>query len=268
MFRRLALILAFCTLLCGSATAGPPIARFQSALGDFDVLLDPVAALVSVANFAAYANRGAYDTTIIHRSTTGNPASIQIVQGGGFELVGNSLDPVITDPPIPLEAGVANARGTLAMARATGLNTATSQWYFNVQSNPGLDFNYAVFGRVIGAGQNVIDAMGRVTVYNASEFLGPTFRELPLFAPSLNITNLILINSVRVEPFAITNLTRAADTLKIRWTQLSSNTPVRVERSSSLTGPWQTVASNLTTGVFNDTNAPARGAYYRIVTEP
>ena len=64
MFRRMASILAFCTLLCGSATAGPPIARFQSALGDFDVLLDPAAAPVSVANFAAYANRGAYDTTI------------------------------------------------------------------------------------------------------------------------------------------------------------------------------------------------------------
>jgi peptidyl-prolyl cis-trans isomerase A (cyclophilin A) len=266
----MASILAFCTLLCGSATAGPPIARFQSALGDFDVLLDPAAAPVSVANFAAYANRGAYDTTIIHRSTTGNPASIQIVQGGGFELVGNSLDPVITDPPIPLEAGVANARGTLAMARATGLNTATSQWYFNVQSNPGLDFNYAVFGRVIGAGQNVIDAMGRVTVYNASEFLGPTFSgELPLFAPSLDIANLILINSVRVEPFAITNITRTNNTTELRWTTLSSNTPVRIERTTDLVAaPWTVIATNLTSGIFSDTTAPARGAYYRIVTEP
>jgi hypothetical protein len=40
MFRWLASIFAFCTLLCGSATAGPPIARFQSALGNFDVLLN------------------------------------------------------------------------------------------------------------------------------------------------------------------------------------------------------------------------------------
>ena len=269
MFRRLASILAFCTLLCGSSSAGPPIARFQSALGDFDVLLDPVAAPVSVANFAAYANRGDYAGTFIHRSTTYNPASIQIVQGGGFELVGNMIEPVATDPPIPLEAGVANARGTLAMARSTQPNSATSQWYFNVQSNPGLDFDYAVFGRVIGAGQNVIDAMGRVTVYNASEFLGPTFTEIPLFAPSLDIANLILINSVRVEPFAITNITRTNNTTELRWTTLSSNTPVRIERTTDLVAaPWTVIATNLTSGIFSDTTAPARGAYYRIVTEP
>jgi len=265
---RLLLILPLVTLLTVAVLAGPPIARFQSVLGNFDVLLDPATAPISVTNFAAYANRGDYDTTIIHRSTTGNPFGIQVVQGGGFELVGNSLDPVITDPPIPLEAGAANARGTLAMARATGLNTATSQWYFNVQSNPGLDFDYAVFGRVIGAGQNVIDAMSRVTVYNASQFLGLTFSELPLFAPSLDVTNLVLIDSIRVTPFAITNFTRTANTTELRWQALSSNTPVRVERATNLNGPWTSVVTKLTTGVFTDTNTPAGSAFYRIVIEP
>ena len=269
MPRRPLLILPLVTLLTVSVSAGPPIAHFQSVLGNFDVLLDPSTAPISVTNFAAYANRGAYDTTIIHRSTTANTLGIQVVQGGGFELVGNSLDPIITDTPIPLEAGAANARGTLAMARATGLNTATSQWYFNVQSNPGLDFDYAVFGRVIGAGQNAIDAMGRVTVYNASQFLGPTFSELPLFAPSLEITNLVLINSIRVEPFAITKITRTNNTTELRWTTLSTNTPVRVERTTDLVAaPWTAIATNLTSGIFSDTTAPARGAYYRIVTEP
>jgi cyclophilin family peptidyl-prolyl cis-trans isomerase len=269
MPRRLLLLFPLVTLLTASVLAGPPIARFQSVLGDFDVLLDPAAAPISVTNFAAYANRGDYDTTIIHRSTTGNPLGIQVVQGGGFELVGNNLDPVITDPPIPLEAGLPNSRGTIAMARSTSLNSATSQWYFNVQSNPRLDFDYAVFGRVIGAGQSVIDAMGRVMVYNASQFLGPTFSELPLFAPSLDITNLVLINSIRVEPFAITNITRTANTTQLRWTALSTNTPVRIERTDDLTGePWTIIASNNTTGTFTDTTAPTRGAYYRIVTEP
>ena len=63
---------------------GPPVARFQSVLGNFDVLLDPLAAPRSVENFSAYANRSAYDRSIIHRSTTYNPADIQIVQGGGL----------------------------------------------------------------------------------------------------------------------------------------------------------------------------------------
>ena len=263
MFRRLASILAFCTLLCGSSSAGPPIARFQSALGDFDVLLDPMAAPVSVANFAAYANRGDYAGTFIHRSTTYSPASIQIVQGGGFELVGNMIEPVATDPPIPLEAGVANARGTLAMARSTQPNSATSQWYFNVQSNPGLDFNYAVFGRVIGTGMSVVDAIGQVTVYDASQALGAAFGELPL----INGQYLVLIDSIRVEAFAITNIIRTADTTELRWTALSANTPVRVERAIHLSGPWSSLANGLTTGEFTDTNPPAGSAFYRLVTE-
>jgi peptidyl-prolyl cis-trans isomerase A (cyclophilin A) len=251
-------------LVATSVSAAPPIARFQSVLGNFDVLLDPAAAPISVTNFAAYANRGDYDTTIIHRSTTGNPFGIQVVQGGGFELVGNSLDPVITDPPIPLEAGAANARGTLAMARATGLNTATSQWYFNVTDNPGLDFNYAVFGRVMGEGLGVIEAIGDIAVYSASTQQGLFFGELPLIEGQYPV----IINSVRVETFAITNIIRTADTTELRWTALSTNTPVRVERTTDLAGaPWTTIASNNITGAFTDTNSPARGAFYRVVTE-
>ena len=270
MFRRLALILAFCTLLCGSATAGPPIARFQSALGDFDVLLDPVAAPVSVANFAAYANRGAYDTTIIHRSTTKNPADIQIVQGGGFELVSNMLVPVTTDPPILLEAGMSNSRGTLAMARTPDPNSATSQWYFNIANNTGLDFDYAVFGQTLGVGQSVLDAIGAVPTYDKRlQLQDGAFGQLPLFGPDLFIQNLVFITSVRVEPFAITNITRTNNTTELRWTAFSTNTPVRVERTTDLVAaPWTAIATNLTSSIFSDTNAPARGAYYRIVTEP
>ncbi len=245
------------------------MARFQSVLGNFDVLLNPSSAPLSVTNFTAYANRGAYDSTIIHRSTTYKTNDIQIVQGGGFELVGNGLQPLSTDPPIPLEAGLANARGTLAMARANDPNSATSQWFLNLTNNTGLDFNYAVFGRVLGPGISVVDAIGDLGVYNASVSLGPVFTELPLFGPELLVGNLVLINSVRVEPFAITNITRTGNTAELRWTALSTNTPVRVERSINLTsGPWTVIASNLTTGVFTDTNAPARSACYRLVTEP
>jgi cyclophilin family peptidyl-prolyl cis-trans isomerase len=106
--------------------AGPPVARFQSVLGNFDVLLDPVAAPRSVENFSTYANRGTYDTSFIHRSTTYNPADIQIVQGGGFKLVGSTIEAVPADPPIPLEAGMANARGTTAMADNATSDTSTN----------------------------------------------------------------------------------------------------------------------------------------------
>jgi len=264
----LVITFALGVLFCVSAPAGPPIARFQSVLGEFDVLLDPAAAPVTVVNFASYANRGAYDTTFIHRSTTYNPLGIQIVQGGGFELVGNLIEPIATDPPIPLEAGLANTRGTLAMARTADPDSATSQWYFNVTDNPGLDFNYAVFGRVLGTGMSVVDAIGNTDVYDASAQLGPVFEELPLRGPALTISNLVRIGAVRVEPFAITNFTRGPDTVEIRWTPLSTNTPVRVERTGNLGGGlWTVVSSNNTNGFFRDTNAPDGSAFYRVVAE-
>ena len=259
-------------LLMGAilAPAGQPIARFQSVLGDFDVLLDPVAAPRSVVNFTSYANRGAYDRTIIHRSTTKNPFDIQIVQGGGFQLVGNTLPPIPTDPPIPLEAGRTNARGTLAMARTTAPDSATSQWYFNVTDNPDLDFDYAVFGRVLGRGQAVINAMGSVETYDKRLALNNgALGQMPLFGPDLLITDLVLIGAIRVAPFAITNITRTGNNTELRWTSLSTNTPVRVERTTDLAdGSWTTIASNLTTGIFTDTNLPTGTAFYRVAAEP
>lgn len=72
------------------AAANPLIARFQSVLGDFDVVLASEDAPISAANFTSYANRGSYDSTFIHRSTTYDSSSIQIVQGGGFTLLGTN----------------------------------------------------------------------------------------------------------------------------------------------------------------------------------
>ena len=245
-------------------SAASPVARFESVLGDFDVVLDPIAAPRSVDNFSAYANRGAYDASIIHRSTTYNPIDIQIVQGGGFQLVTTNLFRVPPDPSIPLEARLANTRGTLAMARGNESDSATSQWYFNVSDNPGLDFNYAVFGRVLGTGISVVDAIGAVDVYD----FGSIFAELPLFGPQPFFQNFVLINAIRVEPFAITSLTHASDAVEIRWTPLSTNSPVRVERREKLGhGTWSVVSSNNTTGIFHDTNAPTGSAFYRVVTE-
>ena len=245
-------------------SAASPVAQFESVLGDFDVVLDPIVAPRSVDNFSAYANRGAYDASIIHRSTTYNSIDIQIVQGGGFQLVTTNLFRVPPDPSIPLEARLANTRGTLAMARGNESDSATSQWYFNVSDNPGLDFNYAVFGRVLGTGISVVDAIGAVDVYD----FGSIFAELPLFGPQPFFQNFVLINAIRVEPFAITSLTHASDAVEIRWTPLSTNSPVRVERREKLGhGTWSVVSSNNTTGIFHDTNAPTGSAFYRVVTE-
>lgn len=265
--RRTLLILLSCALLRVSAQANLPVARFQSVLGDFDVLLDPAAAPISVRNFASYANRGAYDRSFIHRSTTYNPRDIQIVQGGGFYLEGNTINKIPVQPPIVLETNRSNMRGTLAMARTAQPDSATSQWYFNLADNNVLDpgmppGGYAVFGSVLGRGMNIVDLIGSATVFNATNQLGPLFSELPLVGNSL-----ITFSFVRVQTFAITNFIRSPGAVEIRWAPLSTNTPVRVERSTNLAGPWAALATNLTTGTFTDTGAPSGSAFYRLVTE-
>ena len=196
------------TWVPGLARAGT-VVRFTTNLGVFDADLFDETMPVTVANFLDYVTSDRYTSTIFHRSTTYNPFGIQIIQGGGFELVatptGSQLLPVEADPPIPLETSSANLRGTLAMARTNDPDSATSQWYFNVTDSPGLDFNYAVFGSVIGTGLDVIDTIAAVPVYDASPQLGATFAELPLLEASLEPQSFVLVDDVAiVSPWRVT----------------------------------------------------------------
>jgi len=101
-------------------------------------------------------------------------------QGGEFESnyfsLNNSL--VVRQPlyaPIRLESnnGLSNLRGTLAMARRSDADSATSQFFFNVVDNTSLDYQsaanpgYAVFGRII-SGLATLDAINVVPTYSYS----------------------------------------------------------------------------------------------------
>lgn len=111
---------------------------------------------VSVENFVSYANSGFYDGTIFHRVI-----GSFMIQGGGFTP---DLQKKPTREPIKNEAnnGLSNKRGTIAMARLPQPDTATSQFFINVQNNMNLDyqgennFGYAVFGKVT-KGMSVVD---------------------------------------------------------------------------------------------------------------
>ncbi|MFM7243743.1 MAG: peptidylprolyl isomerase [Planctomycetaceae bacterium] len=189
------------TLPLSPAQAGT-VVRFDTNLADFDVELFDSAMPITVANFLSYVSGSTYTSTLIHRSTTYNPADIQIIQSGGFMLAGNQLLSVATNAPIVLESGTAtNVRGTIAMARGAATDSATSQFFFNVQDNPALNGNYAVFGRVVGAeGLAALDAIGAVQVYDCTVQLGAAFSELPLTAPSIDAASLVLVNGVAAVP--------------------------------------------------------------------
>jgi peptidyl-prolyl cis-trans isomerase A (cyclophilin A) len=201
--RRVAsLLLGLAAVVASPASHAGTVVRFDTTVADFDVELFDTAMPITVANFLSYVTGSSYSSTLIHRSTTYNPSDIQIIQGGGYLLSGNQILSVPTSPPIVLESGTAtNVRGTIAMARGTATDSATSQYFFNIQNNPALDGNYAVFGRVVGAdGLTALDAIAAVTVYDVSAQLGPAFNELPLTAPSLDPSSLVIVNSVTAVP--------------------------------------------------------------------
>ena len=151
------------------APAGQPKVEFVTTMGKFVVQLDPARAPKTVANFLDYVKSGFYKGTIFHRVIPGF-----MVQGGGFTP---DMKQKPTRAPIPLESqnGLRNLRGTIAMARTSDPNSATSQFFVNVADNASLDYpkpdgyGYAVFGKVI-SGMDVIDKIVAVPTKNDGPF--------------------------------------------------------------------------------------------------
>ncbi|RME66613.1 MAG: hypothetical protein D6781_14835, partial [Verrucomicrobia bacterium] len=173
------------------------IVQFDTLFGAFNVLLNRNAAPQTVANFLAYVDAGRYDNTIIHRSVPDF-----VVQGGSYTAV---IPPgrVEEFAPIQLEYNLPNIRGSIAMARRSEPNSATSGFFFNTVDNTNVlkpsDFGagYAVFGHVMGTGMSVVDMIAAQPVYDTGQ---DPFRELPLhdFVSGIVGTNhLITIHSVR-----------------------------------------------------------------------
>ena len=129
------------------------------------------AAPISTANFLSYVNKGSYTSNFFHRATdfAGDVGPAKFLQGGGFTNVPGSpnIGTVATTAPISLEwaADRPNVKGTIAYARTSELNSATSGFFFNVTDNPmfdGTGNQYATFGRVIGGGQAILDAYAKL----------------------------------------------------------------------------------------------------------
>ena len=138
-------------------------ATIETDLGNIELELDDKKAPATVKNFVGYAKSGHYDSTIFHRVIPGF-----MIQGGGFTA---DMEQKPTKEPIRNEAmnGLKNARGTIAMARTRGVDSATSQFFINLVDNGFLDFRnptpqgfgYAVFGKVT-KGMEVVDAIAKV----------------------------------------------------------------------------------------------------------
>jgi cyclophilin family peptidyl-prolyl cis-trans isomerase len=129
--------------------------------GDIVVELFEESAPISCENFRGYAADGFYDGTIFHRVIPNF-----MIQGGGMT---DDLSRKKTRAPIRNEAanGEKNLRGTLAMARTSEVDSATSQFFINLRDNAFLDhgdrdYGYAVFGRVTD-GMDTVDLIAGVS---------------------------------------------------------------------------------------------------------
>ncbi len=173
----LALLFAFWPFSSAYSADGPAKVMITTNLGKIEVVLDAKAAPKTVANFLRYVDEGYYAGTIFHRVIPGF-----MIQGGGFTT---SYVRKETHAPIPNEAanGLHNDRGTIAMARTSIPDSATSQFFINVADNHFLDhrdnsmrgYGYAVFGHVI-KGMDVVDKI----VHTPTGARGPFSQNAPL----------------------------------------------------------------------------------------
>jgi cyclophilin family peptidyl-prolyl cis-trans isomerase len=139
--------------------------RITTSQGVIELGLDRNHAPITVDNFLKYVNDGYYAGTVFHRVINNF-----VIQGGGVTRTADGLvEKTPTYAAIALESqnGLSNVRGTLAMARTSVPNSATSQFYINVVDNASLNYanaanpGYAVFGQVT-AGMDVVDKIRAV----------------------------------------------------------------------------------------------------------
>ena len=145
--------------------------KMQTTHGEMLIELNAEAAPITVKNFLEYVKDGFYDGTIFHRVIPNF-----MIQGGGMTP---QMKEKSNNDPIVNEAanGLKNLRGTLAMARTSDPDSATSQFFINHQDNAFLDYTgpqpdrigYAVFGKVV-EGLDVLDKIAAVKTKRAGHY--------------------------------------------------------------------------------------------------
>ena len=151
-----------------------PIVLFKTNKGNISIELFADKTPRTTANFLRYVEAEFFDDTIFHRVVPK-----LILQGGGFtpELkLKETLQPIKTES----KQGLLNIRGSVAMARTTNPNSASSQFFINLVDNDQFDRSgahpgYTVFGRVL-KGMQVVDSIASVQTSRREPM-----RDVPIF---------------------------------------------------------------------------------------
>jgi peptidyl-prolyl cis-trans isomerase A (cyclophilin A) len=153
--------------------------------GDVVFTLRPDLAPISTDNFLTYVRANFYDNTVFHRVQTNF-----VVQGGGYPspiAAGTVPTHKATNPAITLEAGngLSNVQWSVAMARTSAANSATSEFFINLRDNASAldktatNAGYAVFATVT-AGTDVVSAMTSAPCQTITGFISIALGCVPI----------------------------------------------------------------------------------------
>ena len=189
MFKKIIIAVAVCMFVGGmvgvvGAAEKKSVVLVKTSLGNIKIELMQRESPITVKNFLSYVEAGYYSGTILHRVIPGF-----MVQGGGFT---SDMNEKKTGQPIKNEAsnGLKNDRGTIAMARTSAPDSATSQFFINLVNNDNLNrpmpdgHGYAVFGKVI-AGMDVVDKIASVSTGVTMGF--PNVPKTPVVIKSITV---------------------------------------------------------------------------------
>lgn len=260
-FKRLATVpiaIAIALMFGLSQSPAGTLAHFHTPFGYLEVELYDKDKPITVGNFLHYVQSGAYSNEFCHRLVPGF-----VVQGGGFYATNvgttNWQAIAITNyPPITNEFGVgkfySNVFGTIAMAKTSDPNSATSQFFFNLADNSASLDNtnnsggFTVFGHVI-YGTNILTIMSnfvawsghvappRGTNLDLHQYYNPPFDDLPLLHPYVDATNFLFMD---ISLLQVSIQTAAGRGKQISWNSAAGLTNF-VEFTTNLPPIWTTL---------------------------
>jgi len=173
-------ILSTAAVVPSGALAADPQVDLRTSAGTIRLELYPAKAPKTVENFLQYVRDGHYNGTMFHRVIDGF-----MVQGGGFDASFKQKPvrkPIANEAKAGVNAGLKNDIGTVAMARTSDPDSATAQFFINVNDNAFLNWGdpkgdgvgYTVFGKVV-SGMDVVTKIAKTPTGSG----GPFQRDVP-----------------------------------------------------------------------------------------
>jgi len=236
-----------------SAARAGTLAQFRTTVGNFDVELYDADKPVTVRNFIHYVQSGLYTNMFMHRVVTNF-----VIQGGGIFVLNrgtpsNVLAYIPTFAPITNEFKVgafySNLYGTIAMAKTSDPNSATSQFFFNLTNNSSSLDNtnnsggFTVFGHVVG-GTNSLNAfkLGPTNMLVKEVNAGGVLSELPVLY-SANPANVTFNDLIYVDISLLNvQITATNNQRQISWNSVNGRTNI-VEYTTNLPPAWKTLVT-------------------------